>query len=168
MHAGDDNVSKTPLTFAFSTGFLLWFLRMMRTTNQIRRSSRIRNRTLPPSSPNQNVSTQIPFTPKLKYEIVQKRRWCSFLVKTQTQSADSRWIGGTKAKKNQNQNGTNIDHCFVAQSGYVVGIWHAHRRSAILDLVAAKKLFSGCNRHRKYIPLYGPLKTLNPFLNIKT
>ena len=35
--------------------------------NQIRRSSRIRNRELPPRSPNQNESSRIIFTPKLKY-----------------------------------------------------------------------------------------------------
>ena len=37
-------------------------------TNQIRRSSRVRNRALPPHSPNQRqAALQIPFTPKPKY-----------------------------------------------------------------------------------------------------
>ena len=35
--------------------------------NQIRRSSRIRNRELPPLSPNQKTTRRIVFTPKLKY-----------------------------------------------------------------------------------------------------
>ena len=39
----------------------------MISANKIRRSSRIRNRTQPPCSPNQRRSLQIPFTPKTKY-----------------------------------------------------------------------------------------------------
>ena len=61
---GHTNVTNLRVLCRFSAHISL---RTMIAANQIRRSSRIRNRELPPLSPNQKTTHRIVFTPKLKY-----------------------------------------------------------------------------------------------------